>query len=119
MGKTAVFVLALLHRIDMPPDPCTVIVLSHTRELAYQIKNEFDRFSKHLRDLTTEVYYGGVSITEQITKLKTTPPSIIVGTPGRILALAKRGALKLDKIKFFVMDECDKMLEQVDMRSEV
>jgi superfamily II DNA/RNA helicase len=39
------------------------------------------------------------------------PPSIIVGTPGRILALARRNNLKLDKVKFFVMDECDKMLE--------
>jgi ATP-dependent RNA helicase UAP56/SUB2 len=64
MGKTAVFVLSLLHRIELPPDPCSVIVLSHTRELAFQIKNEFDRFTKHLRDVTTEVIYGGVPISK-------------------------------------------------------
>jgi ATP-dependent RNA helicase UAP56/SUB2 len=118
MGKTAVFVLSILHRLELPPEPVSALVLAHTRELAYQIKNEFDRFSRHMPDVRTEVMYGGVPISEQIQKLKN-PPHIIVGTAGRISALVRKGELKLDKLKFFVLDECDKMLEQVDMRSEV
>jgi ATP-dependent RNA helicase UAP56/SUB2 len=117
MGKTAVFVLSVLHRLELPAEPVSALVLAHTRELAYQIKNEFDRFSRHLA-VRTDVIYGGVPISEHIEKLKN-PPPIIVGTAGRISALVRRGDLKLDKLKFFIMDECDKMLEQLDMRSEV
>jgi len=118
MGKTAVFVLSVLHQLETPAKPLSVLVLAHVRELAFQIKREFDRFSKRIEGLRTEVFYGGVELSKQITALKT-PPTIIVGTPGRILALARKGALKLDGIKHFVMDECDKMLDQIDMRSDV
>lgn len=118
MGKTAVFVLSVLHQLETPPKPVSVLVLAHTRELAFQIKREFDRFSKRLEGVKTEVFYGGVQISQQTTALKT-PPTIIVGTPGRILALARKGNLKLENIKHFVMDECDKMLDQLDMRSDV
>jgi len=59
-----------------------------------------------------------VPISEQIKALKN-PPAIVVGTPGRILALARKGNLKLDKVRYFVMDECDKVLESLDMRSDV
>ena len=48
MGKTAVFVLCLLHQLPANPEPNSVLVLCHTRELAFQIKNEFNRFSKYL-----------------------------------------------------------------------
>lgn len=118
MGKTAVFVISVLQQLELPPEPISVLVLAHARELAFQIKREFDRFSENLEGVRTEVIYGGVHISSQTNMLKN-PPSILVGTPGRILALARRNTLKLDKIKFFVMDECDKMLEQVDMRSDV
>jgi len=110
MGKTAVFVISVLQQLELPPEPISVLVLAHARELAFQIKREFDRFSENLEGVRTEVIYGGVHISSQINMLKN-PPSILVGTPGRILALARRNTLKLDKIKFFVMDECDKMLE--------
>lgn len=118
MGKTAVFVLSVLHRLELPPEPVSVIVLAHTRELAYQIKNEFDRFSRQMTGVTTEVIYGGVPISEHVKKLKT-PASIIVGTAGRLNSLVRKGELKLDKLKHFIMDECDKLLEQLDMRSDV
>ena len=45
--------------------------------------------------------------------LKKNPPHIIVGTPGRVLALVRGDHLKLDKLKFFVLDECDKMLQEI------
>ena len=121
MGKTAVFVLTILHQLEEEPKPVSVLILGHTRELAYQIKNEFLRFQKFLPLLRTEVMYGGQPIAEDI-KLLNNPakaPHVVVGTPGRILALTKRKELKFENLKFFVLDECDKMLEEIDMRSDV
>ena len=59
MGKTAVFVLATLHQLEPVDGEVSVLVLCHTRELAFQIKNEFDRFSKYFAELKTGVVYGG------------------------------------------------------------
>jgi|UniRef100_K3WPN2 ATP-dependent RNA helicase UAP56/SUB2 len=119
MGKTAVFVLATLHQIEPVAGQISVIVLCHTRELAFQIAHEYERFSKYLLDVKTAVFYGGVPIAQNRETLKNTPPHILVGTPGRVLGLLREKTLKLDKVKHFVMDECDKMLEAVDMRRDV
>lgn len=114
MGKTAVFVLTILHQLPKDPKPCSALVLCHNRELAYQIKKEFDRFQKQLPELRTEVIYGGVPLNEHITLLKgVKKPHVIVGTPGRVLALVKRGDLDLGNLQIFVLDECDKMLEEI------
>jgi ATP-dependent RNA helicase UAP56/SUB2 len=60
MGKTAVFVLTTLHQLEEAPKGVTVLVMCHTRELAYQIKKEYDRFTKHLTNsVSCEVMYGG------------------------------------------------------------
>ena len=60
MGKTAVFVLTVLDQLDEKPDPVSALVMGHTRELAFQIKKEFDRFTKYFKNVTSEVIYGGV-----------------------------------------------------------
>ncbi|KAI7864972.1 ATP-dependent RNA helicase uap56 [Spinellus fusiger] len=121
MGKTAVFVLATLQQIEPVDGDVSVVVLCHTRELAFQIKNEYARFSKYLPDIRTEVFYGGVPMTKDVETLKdkTKCPHILVGTPGRVLALVREKYLKLGNVKHFVLDECDKMLEQLDMRRDV
>lgn len=121
MGKTAVFVLATLQQLEPVNGEVSVIVLCHTRELAFQIKNEYARFSKYLPDIRTEVFYGGVPMTKdvEILKDKARCPHILVGTPGRVLALVRDKHLKLANVKHFVLDECDKMLEQLDMRRDV
>jgi len=61
MGKTAVFTLTTLQQLDDDPKPLSVMVLCHTRELAFQIKNEYTRFLKHLdqEKFSCEVIYGG------------------------------------------------------------
>ena len=59
MGKTAVFVLATLHQLEPVDGEVSVLVLCHTRELAFQIKNEYTRFSKYLPNVKCEVFYGG------------------------------------------------------------
>ncbi|KAI8881351.1 ATP-dependent RNA helicase uap56 [Backusella circina FSU 941] len=121
MGKTAVFVLATLQQLEPVNGEISVIVLCHTRELAFQIKNEYARFSKYLPDIRTEVFYGGVNISKdvEIVKDKNKCPHILVGTPGRVLALIREKHIKLGSVKHFVLDECDKMLEQLDMRRDV
>ena len=60
MGKTAVFVLATLHQIAPVDGEVHVLVLCHTRELAYQIQKEYERFSKYLPDAKSRVFYGGM-----------------------------------------------------------
>jgi len=121
MGKTAVFVCATLQQIEPIAGEVAVIVLCHTRELAYQIKNEYARFSKYMPDVRTAVFYGGTPITadRDMLKSKDKCPHIIVATPGRLNALIREKVLKASTVKNFVLDECDKMLESVDMRRDV
>ena len=95
--------------------------MCHTRELAFQIKKEYDRFTKHLdaSKVSTQVMYGGQPLQEHAAQLKKSPPTILVGTPGRVLALLRGKHLDLSALKHFVLDECDKMLEALDMRQDV
>ena len=135
MGKTAVFVLATLQQIE-PVDgqvmhllwlacvliwslKVSVLVMCHTRELAFQISKEYERFSKFLANIKVGVFFGGMAIAKDEQILKNNCPHVVVGTPGRILALVKSKKLPLKNLKHFVLDECDKMLEQLDMRRDV
>ena len=114
MGKTAVFVLSVLHCLGDNPEPCTAIVLAHARELAHQIKGEFARLAKFMPNVRIEEILGGEPIEKQKKLLKgPNTPHIIVGTPGRILHLTKDKSLNLDNLKMFILDECDKVLENV------
>lgn len=89
--------------------------MCHTRELAFQIRNEYNRFSKYMPDIKTGVFYGGTPIQKdaEILKNKETHPHIIVGTPGRLNALVRDKFLRLGSVRIFVLDECDKMLDQI------
>jgi len=122
MGKTAVFVIATLQQIEPVKDEPAVdtLVLCHARELAYQISNEFQRFSKYLPDVKIGVVYGGVPFNEHKKMITDSCPHILIGTPGRVLHLLNQGGLKLDNLKRFVLDECDNLLEGgLDMRRQV
>jgi len=119
MGKTAVFVLATLQQLEIVDGQVSVIVLCHTRELAFQISKEYDRFAKYMPDVKTSVFFGGMNIKKDQDTLKKNCPHIVVSTPGRILALTRERSLNLKNIKHFVLDECDKMLESLDMRRDV
>jgi ATP-dependent RNA helicase UAP56/SUB2 len=95
--------------------------MCHTRELAYQIKNEYARFSKYLPDVKTAVFYGGTPIQKDIEVLsnKESYPNIVVGTPGRLNALVREKKLSLRNVKAFVLDECDKMLDQIGKQAHL
>ncbi|KAH0861095.1 hypothetical protein HID58_089356 [Brassica napus] len=119
MGKTAVFVLSTLQQIEPSPGQVSALILCHTRELAYQICNEFVRFSTYLPDTKVSVFYGGVNNKIHKELLKNECPHIVVGTPGRVLGLARDKDLSLKNVRHFILDECDKMLESLDMRRDV
>ncbi|XP_075248778.1 spliceosome RNA helicase DDX39B-like [Convolutriloba macropyga] len=118
MGKTAVFVLATLQQLEVTEGQVSVLVMCHTRELAFQIAKEYERFSKYMSDIKVSVFFGGVPITKDKETLKSNCPSIVVGTPGRILALVREKDLNLKNLKHFILDECDNMLEKLDMRRD-
>ncbi|KAK3087902.1 hypothetical protein FSP39_012294 [Pinctada imbricata] len=119
MGKTAVFVLATLQQLEPVDGQVSVLVLAHTRELAFQISKEYERFSKYMNNVKIAVFFGGMSIKKDEEVLKKNCPHIIVGTPGRILALIHQKSLSLKHVKHFILDECDKMLSALDMRRDV
>jgi superfamily II DNA/RNA helicase len=66
MGKTAVFVLTTLHQLEPKDGEVSVIVLCHTRELAFQIAREYERFSKYLPDVKSAVFYGGSKLSKYL-----------------------------------------------------
>ncbi len=101
---------ALLH--SLLPVHSITIVLSF-RELAYQIYKEYERFSKYFEGVKISVFFGGISIKKDEETIKNNCPHIVVGTPGRILALIRQKTLNLKNTKHFILDECDKMLEQL------
>merc|ERR1712179_17034 len=119
MGKTAVFVLATMQQLEPVEGQVSVLVMCHTRELAFQISKEYERFSKYMSGIKVGVFFGGLAIAKDETVIKSNCPNIIVGTPGRILALVRSKKLNLKNLKHFILDECDKMLEQLDMRRDV
>ena len=90
-----------------------ISLLFYYRELAYQIYKEYERFSKYFDGVKTSVFFGGISVLKDEETLKTNCPHIVVGTPGRILALVRQKTLNLHNVKHFILNECDKMLEQL------
>lgn len=108
-GKTAAFALPILQTIDSKLDKIQALVLVPTRELGQQVARAFFQFSKFTPRVFVESVYGGVPIIDQIEKLNRTT-HIVVATPGRLIDLLDRDALRLDDIKYLVLDEADEMM---------
>ncbi|PWQ97188.1 DEAD/DEAH box helicase [Leucothrix pacifica] len=108
-GKTAAFSLPLLSKIDLSQSKPQILVLTPTRELAIQVAEAMQSYSKNLPGFHILPIYGGQSIGIQLKQLKRNV-HVIVGTPGRVIDHIKRGTLKLDQLKTLVMDEADEML---------
>ncbi|MFH0714352.1 MAG: DEAD/DEAH box helicase [Candidatus Diapherotrites archaeon] len=108
-GKTAAFGLPLLQLVDEKEKFAQALVVVPTRELCQQVQVEIERFShyKHVRVVSV---YGGASLNVQVSQLRR-GCQIVVGTPGRLMDLMRRGELRLDKTKWVVLDEADKMLD--------
>ncbi|HHG83190.1 MAG TPA: DEAD/DEAH box helicase [Bacteroidetes bacterium] len=109
-GKTAAFSLPVIHQLDTTSNDIQAIVLSPTRELAIQITRDMEDYTKYMKEVYITAVYGGDSIERQIRSLRS-GTHIVVGTPGRVVDLIKRRVLKLEKIKWLVLDEADEMLK--------
>jgi ATP-dependent RNA helicase DeaD len=107
-GKTAAFSLPMLERLDPNQKAVQAIVLTPTRELAIQVHAAISQFIGNSY-LKAAAIYGGQSIDRQIVQLRR-GAQIVVGTPGRVIDLLDRGNLKLDQVRWFVLDEADEML---------
>ncbi|HEY9727912.1 MAG TPA: DEAD/DEAH box helicase [Chroococcales cyanobacterium] len=107
-GKTAAFSLPILERIDVENKAVQALILTPTRELASQVADAIRDFS-NIRRLSILTVYGGQSIDRQIKTLQR-GAQMVVGTPGRIIDLLDRGDLKLDSVRWVVLDEADEML---------
>ncbi|MGX7777133.1 DEAD/DEAH box helicase [Streptococcus pluranimalium] len=107
-GKTAAFGLPTLNKISTDRNVIQALVIAPTRELAVQSQEELFRFGRD-KGVKVRSVYGGSSIEKQIKALKS-GAHIVVGTPGRLLDLIKRKALKLDHIETLILDEADEML---------
>ncbi|WP_029706021.1 DEAD/DEAH box helicase [Rhodoferax saidenbachensis] len=116
-GKTAAFMLPLLHRLSMSRSAqnkfggtgIRALVLTPTRELAAQVEESARIYGKYLQ-LSSTVIFGGVGMNPQISKLKK-GVDILVATPGRLLDLAQQGMLDLGQVQILVLDEADRMLD--------
>jgi len=106
-GKTLAFGAAIIQGVEKGKG-VQALTLTPTRELAEQVAESLERFSAY-KDISVSAVYGGVGFEPQIERIKYS--EIIVGTPGRILDHLGKRTLILNKVKFLVLDEADRMLD--------
>ncbi|RXK52121.1 DEAD/DEAH box helicase [Aquirufa rosea] len=109
-GKTAAFGIPMIEHVAPFEKYVQAIVLCPTRELALQVTEELKKLSKFTKGVWVTTVYGGDSIERQIKSLKA-GANIVVGTPGRVIDLIERRALKLGQASMIVLDEADEMLD--------
>ncbi|QQS52719.1 MAG: DEAD/DEAH box helicase [Bacteroidota bacterium] len=108
-GKTAAFGLPVLQLTEIGNKDVQTLVLCPTRELGLQITKDLQNFSKYIKGFKVVPVYGGAAIVNQIREVKA-GAHVVVGTPGRTLDLIKRKVLKLENIRWLILDEADEML---------
>ncbi|MBK7939014.1 MAG: DEAD/DEAH box helicase [Lewinellaceae bacterium] len=108
-GKTAAFGLPLLQRIEPGEHGVQALILCPTRELCVQVTNDLVNYSQFAHQYKVVAVYGGASIETQIRQIKA-GAQIIVATPGRLMDLMARKAVRLDRVARLVLDEADEML---------
>jgi ATP-dependent RNA helicase DeaD len=108
-GKTAAFGLPIIEGIDTSLRAVQALILAPTRELAIQVADALAVLGRH-RKVETLPIYGGQPYERQFRGLMR-GPHIVVGTPGRVMDHMRRDTLKLDSLKYFVLDEADEMLD--------
>jgi ATP-dependent RNA helicase RhlE len=114
-GKTAAFTLPTLHHIftvdkDVPKRGARVLILAPTRELANQIAVSVRDYGRHMMDLSVACIFGGVPINRQIKRL-VHGNDVIVATPGRLIDLLDRKAIRIDEVEVLILDEADQMMD--------
>ncbi|AJG98580.1 RNA helicase [Clostridium beijerinckii] len=107
-GKTAAFGIPLCEKVDWNENIPQILILTPTRELAVQVSEDITNIGRFKRIKAVSVF-GKEPISEQERKLRQ-KTHVVVGTPGRIIDHLDRGTLNVDKIRYFVIDEADEML---------
>lgn len=108
-GKTAAFAIPIVELVDWEENAPQAIVLEPTRELAYQVRDEIFHIGRKKR-IKVPVVFGGFPIEKQAITLKQ-KSHVVVGTPGRMLDHLQKGTIRFDKVKYFILDEADLMLD--------
>ncbi len=108
-GKTAAFGIPMVEKIDPAQHHVQALVLTPTRELCVQVTDEIARLGA-FRNVVPVAIYGGSSMEKQIGALRR-GAHLVVGTPGRVLDLVRRGELRLDRVHTVILDEADRMLD--------
>ncbi|WP_195987335.1 DEAD/DEAH box helicase [Clostridium sp. D53t1_180928_C8] len=113
-GKTAAFAIPILQNIAREKEKNSernikALIVAPTRELAIQIEENFAMYSKYL-DIKDTVIFGGVNQSSQVRKIKS-GVDVLVATPGRLLDLSNQKHVDLKSVKYFVLDEADRMLD--------
>lgn len=111
-GKSAAFLLPIIHRIASTPGPKAprALIVVPTRELAMQLQTQVEKYTKYLRKIRSVCVYGGVPIFKQLRQVMK-PHDILIATPGRLIDFIKRKKSKLAHIEMLVLDEADRMLD--------
>ena len=108
-GKTCAFGIPIIENTKSFENTVSTLILCPTRELVIQTTEELLKLSRYKKGIRTVAIYGGQQIERQIYALKK-KPQIIVATPGRLQDHLRRSTIKLDSLKFLVLDEADEML---------
>ncbi len=108
-GKTGAFLIPIIEKLLTGEKDFTTLVVVPTRELAQQVEDEFKSLTRGM-NLQVSCFIGGTSVNQDISKLKKRN-HLIVGTPGRLMDMAGKGALKLNTIPVLILDEFDRMLD--------
>ncbi|MBV1911253.1 MAG: DEAD/DEAH box helicase [Kangiellaceae bacterium] len=108
-GKTAAFALPLLAKIDVNLRKPQALVLAPTRELAIQVAEAINTYSKYMKGFQVVPIYGGQSFPVQLKQLSR-GPQVIVGTPGRVMDHMRKGKINWEHMHTLVLDEADEML---------
>ncbi|MCD9046975.1 DEAD/DEAH box helicase [Luteimonas sp. MHLX1A] len=108
-GKTAAFALPILAQLDPRARKPQALVLAPTRELAIQVAEAFQTYSRHLPGFQVLPVYGGQGYGQQLSALRR-GVHVVVGTPGRVIDHLERGTLDLSELRCLVLDEADEML---------
>ncbi|HEV3310962.1 MAG TPA: DEAD/DEAH box helicase [Chloroflexota bacterium] len=109
-GKTLAFAIPLVELCDSTVAGVQAMVVVPTRELAFQVGSVIESLSQQHR-LRCAFLYGGRDVSDQ-QALLTTGPQVVIGTPGRLLDLLFRGNLRLNQLRFLVIDEADEMFDE-------
>jgi len=109
-GKTATFTIGVLSRIDMNDNFTQGLIMAPTHELAQQISTVIDSLSSMMTGIRIKTIIGGSSIDEDANEMRSNPPHIIVGCPGRVYDMIRRRHINASKLKIVILDEADEML---------